>query len=248
MVSARNQKNKTASSRGAKKTTSGHIKYKNNNSNNRKWKKRLLRLPRSGTDNLNSGLENPPQDSNNTPGRAVQPLPTQDDVNEFFKTLKGKGKCCSKATRCHSCLEAYFLIDNSSYQFQNDEVKTVDSTQLYKYITCIRAIVRNMTAKEMDNHIISEVRKCIATTVDAFPGSGNDAIKPLQYQYDWKLELAAAASSAQLSNVQTSIHVCREVWAFAWGVSDYQLKKAIEAIKRSDLGYVKSSNIRVCSN
>jgi len=244
MVRARDQKNKTASSRGAKKTTLGHVKYKNNNSNNRKRKNRLLRLRRSGSDNLNSGLENPPQDSNNTPGRAVQPLRTQDNVNEFFKTLKGKGKCCSKATRCHSCLEAHFLIDNSSYQFQNDEVKIVYSTQLYKYITCIRTIVRNMNTEEIDNHIISEVRKCIAKTVDAFPGSGNDAIKPLQYQYDWKLELQVA--SAQLSNAQTSIHVCREVWAFAWGVSDYQLKKVIEAIKRSDLGYVKSSNIRVC--
>ena len=255
---ARDRTIKTASSRAARRVTSGgHVRPQAattgstaGSTDSRRGKRRKDANdsdPQAASDpdsESDADSASAPANAKVTVKSGPVPLPTQDDVSEFLRNLKSKstGKCCSKATRHHCCLETHFLIDNSSYQFQNDAVQTVDTTQLYSFITALRTIVRNYNKKELDEHIIAEVRRCITrtTALDRGFAEGSDSAK--QFTYNWSLELSAA-SSAHLRLVGP-IFVCREVFVFAWGITDYQLKRTIDAIKLSDYGYVHSSKVQ----
>lgn len=205
---------KTASSRGAARVTSGG--HKNS----------MLKRLRSDEEH---GSRTAAAKGARAASPKLAPLPTQQDV---FAFLNKKKSCCSRGSESFCCLERHFLVDIDS----GDDVATVDTTKLYQFITSFRKVSRSKSAQELDEHVISEVRQCIVGSRDREPStmSAADHTVPTQFTYEWKLR---------------SIHegyytVCREVFAFVWGISVRQIKNAADSIKESEFGYCRSSKVK----
>jgi hypothetical protein len=227
---------KTAASRGSAKVTSGgHTAPKIK-------RHRSSLISDSDSDDSNVGFSK-------SKAPLPAPLPTQ---NEVFTFLNTKKRCCSKGTDSHCCLETYFLNEsddgiNLNASYAADESPTVDTTKLYKFILALRKITRTKNKNEMDEHTLSEVRQCIKGTKErktstTLVASENVVFNTnLQFVYEWSLGLLTPQAGVALEG---PFIVCREVFAFAWGISIRQIKNAAETIRESEYGYCRSSKVR----
>jgi hypothetical protein len=214
--------NKTASSRGSAKVTSGgHTKQQHSGSVNDEAKSKDVNANKAQIDDRT-------------------PIPKQSEVMAFFSS---KQKCCSRGTDSHCCLETYFFCKNENASDDEDLGKTVDTTKLYSFIVAMRKLTRNKSKAELDQHIISEVRKCIQDVQERKPShavTDYSAAKSStsQFRYNWNLGFLNGL------NFVGPYTVCREIFAYAWGVSVRQVKSAADAIRGSEYGFVHGSKLR----
>ena len=223
---------KTASSRGSAKVTSGgHVPPKKRHHSD------IDGSPRAQVKtNADDDSTKPRSKSSSKP--EMEPLPTQFQIITFLECRK---KCCSRGTRDHCCLETYFLSPIE------DSFASTDTTKLCRFITALRKLTRGKTEQEFDEHVIAEVRRSIkgvqskknAAPVTPFAPADTQAANTSQFTYEWTLSLIERGIC-----LEGPFIVCREVFAYAWGISLRQIKNAVESIRASDFGYNRSSKTK----
>lgn len=151
-------------------------------------------------------------------------LPTFEDIVGFCKRARSAPKCCRMSDNKYSCLEKLFVIHNY------DNTEMVDVTKMSQSISTFRSITRTINQDELDSFLIGEVKQCITGRREIEGDS--------EYSYNWKLELNGGLEQV----AGGPFHVCREAYAFVWGVTISHIKRIISTLKRSDYGAVISSS------
>ena len=147
-----------------------------------------------------------------------EPINTDADIIAYLNSCN---KCCSLAGNLNCCL------------FNQDDFKRPNNTIKLESIVALIKLCRNCTEakskEDLDRFAISLYRESLVSE------SKNIITQEISHQMSWKIQIRG-------TDPYGPYVVCRKIFAFVWGITEYKLKAVSKSIKDNHSGYVTNIN------
>lgn len=135
---------------------------------------------------------------------------------DIISYLNNCGNCCSLAGNLNCC-----LFNQDDFLGPNGNIKL---DMISAFVKCCRSSVARKNSEEIDAFTIALYHECL---VDEYH---NSTTGETAHRMEWKLQIRGAMPYGPYI-------VCRKVFAYVWGISEYKLKSASKTVKASRAGY-----------
>ena len=138
---------------------------------------------------------------------------------DIISFLNSCSNCCSLAGNLNCCLF------NQNDFLGRDGVIKLD--MITACVRCCRNSIARKTPAEIDSYILVLYRECLVGE------SCSQMNGEMVHRMQWKLQIGGATPYGPYI-------LCRKVFAYVWGISEYKLKSAAKTIKASSTGYASN--------